>query len=91
MPAGAPGPQKTVLDNGLTLLTEVMPDRRSVAVGVWLKIGARDEPRPLMGVSHFLEHMLFKGTARRSALEIAQSLEARGGHLETSSAYRALA
>jgi predicted Zn-dependent peptidase len=75
-------PERTVLANGLTLVTEAMPDRRSVSIGVWLRAGARDEPGALMGVTHFLEHMLFKGTETRSALAIAHSLESRGGHLD---------
>src|SRR5262249_51414795 len=75
-------PERAVLPNGLTVLTEILPDRRSVSIGLWLRRGARDEPGALMGVSHFLEHMLFKGTERRSAYEIANSLESRGGHLD---------
>jgi len=75
-------PERTVLDNGLTLVSEAMPERRSVSLGVWLRSGARDEPGALMGVTHFLEHMLFKGTPTRSALDIAHSLESRGGHLD---------
>jgi predicted Zn-dependent peptidase len=74
--------RKTVLSSGLTLLTEAMPERRSVAMGVWLRNGARDEPSELLGVSHFIEHMMFKGTERRDAKAIAQSLESLGGHLD---------
>jgi predicted Zn-dependent peptidase len=74
--------RKTVLPSGLTLLTEAMPERRSVAMGVWLRNGARDEPAELLGVSHFIEHMMFKGTERRDAKAIAQSLESLGGHLD---------
>jgi len=75
-------PQRTQLSNGLTILSEALPGRRSLALGVWLKTGARDEPPSLVGVSHFLEHMLFKGTESRTAYEIANSLESRGGQLD---------
>ena len=75
-------PRRTQLPNGLTILSEELPGRRSLALGVWLKTGARDEPPSLVGVSHFLEHMLFKGTERRSAFDIANSLESRGGQLD---------
>ena len=74
--------RSSVLPSGITLLTEVLTDRRSVSVGVWLRNGARDEPVELLGVSHFIEHMMFKGTERRDARAIAQSLESLGGHLD---------
>jgi predicted Zn-dependent peptidase len=74
--------RKTVLPSGLTLLSEAMPERQSVSVGVWVRNGARDEPAEMLGVSHFIEHMLFKGTDRRDARAIAQSLESVGGHLD---------
>jgi len=74
--------RKSTLANGVTLLTERLPHRRSVAVGVWVKSGARDEPEELSGISHFLEHMMFKGTERRDARAIAESLESLGGHLD---------
>ena len=74
--------RRTVLPSGITLLTEAMPDRRSVAVGVWVRSGARDEPREQLGITHFIEHMVFKGTERRDARAIAQSLESLGGHLD---------
>jgi predicted Zn-dependent peptidase len=73
---------KTVLPSGLTLLTERMPDRRSLAVGVWVRSGARDEPGEMLGISHFIEHMMFKGTERRDAQAIATSLESLGGQLD---------
>ena len=73
---------KTVLPSGLTVLSERMPERRSVAVGAFLRTGARDEPAEQLGISHFLEHMMFKGTARRDARAIARSLESLGGHLD---------
>jgi predicted Zn-dependent peptidase len=74
--------QKTVLPSGLTLLSEAMPDRRSVSVGVWVRSGARDEPLERLGISHFIEHMMFKGTESRDARAIARSLESVGGHLD---------
>ncbi|MFM7045283.1 MAG: M16 family metallopeptidase, partial [Ilumatobacteraceae bacterium] len=69
----------TRLDSGLTVATEVVPGALSVAAGVWVAVGSRDEPERLSGVSHFLEHLLFKGTASRSAQEISRSVDARGG------------
>ncbi len=74
--------RKTVLPSGITVLSERMPDRHSVSVGVWLRNGARDEPAEWLGISHFLEHLMFKGTERRDARAIAQSLESLGGHLD---------
>jgi predicted Zn-dependent peptidase len=79
-PAGAF--RRTVLPNGLTVLSETMPGVRSVAFGAWVRAASLHEPRELMGVSHLLEHMVFKGTARRSAKQIALELEALGGSLD---------
>ena len=76
------GVLRTVLDNGLTVVSEYMPGVRSVAIGAWVRIASVHEARPLMGVSHLLEHMVFKGTERRSAKEIAMSLENLGGSLD---------
>ena len=73
---------KTLLPSGITLLTERVPERRSVSIGVWVRSGARDEPRERLGISHFIEHMMFKGTERRDARAIAQSLESLGGQLD---------
>jgi predicted Zn-dependent peptidase len=73
---------RTVAPNGLTILTERVPSVRSVAVGIWVRAASVHEPPALMGVSHLLEHMVFKGTERRSAQEIALALEARGGSLD---------
>ncbi len=56
------GVQRTVLGNGLTVVSEYMPGVRSVSIGAWVRIASVHEPRPLMGVSHLLEHMVFKGT-----------------------------
>ena len=77
---GAPV-RRTRLPNGLRVVTEAMPELRSVALGFWAGTGSRDEPDPLAGASHFLEHLLFKGTAQRSAQEIAEVIEAVGGEM----------
>ncbi len=63
--------RKETLPNGITLLTERMPHVRSVTLGIWLRRGSRDEPPSLNGASHFIEHLVFKGTKTRSAREIA--------------------
>ncbi|MEB3196153.1 MAG: pitrilysin family protein [Candidatus Sericytochromatia bacterium] len=72
---------KVTLPNGVRVLLDWMPQARSAAIGFWLDTGSCDEPAGLEGACHFLEHMLFKGTARRSALQIAQALEVTGGSL----------
>jgi predicted Zn-dependent peptidase len=69
------------LPNGLTVVTDPMPQLQSAAVGIWVNCGARHEARPVMGISHMLEHMAFKGTERRSARDIAEEIEAVGGFL----------
>lgn len=69
------------LPGGVRLVSERMPTVRSVSVGFWINCGSRDELDPLGGATHFLEHLLFKGTARRTAKEIAEALEAVGGDL----------
>jgi len=74
--------RRTVLPNGLTVLSEFMPGVRSVAFAAWVRAASLHEPRERMGVSHLLEHMVFKGTKRRTAHEIALSLEALGGSLD---------
>jgi predicted Zn-dependent peptidase len=73
---------RSVFANGLAVVTERMPDVRSVAIGIWVRTASGHEPRAKMGVSHLLEHMVFKGTERRSARDIALALEARGGSLD---------
>ena len=78
----ADGFRRTVLPNGLTVLSERMPGVRSVAFGAWIRAASLHEPREKMGVSHLLEHMVFKGTAKRSAKQIALELEALGGSLD---------
>jgi len=77
----APGVRRTVLPSGLRVVTERIEGVRSAAYGVWLDVGARDERPELGGVSHFLEHLLFKGTQRRSALDIATAVDAVGGEM----------
>lgn len=72
--------QKTVLANGIRVVTEEMPHFRSVSTGFWINVGSRDEAGPEKGITHFIEHMLFKGTSRRNALEIAKQLDAVGGY-----------
>ena len=69
------------LDGGLRVVTESDPTSRTIAVGVWVGVGNRDEPAPIAGVSHFLEHLLFRGSTSRSAREIAEGVDARGGDL----------
>jgi len=76
------GLYRTDADNGLTVLSEMLPGVRSVAVGMWVKTASANESATQMGVSHLLEHMVFKGTARRSARDIALELEVRGGSLD---------
>ena len=76
------GLNRTVLPNGLTVLSEYMPGVRSVSFGAWVRAASLHERRERMGVSHLLEHMVFKGTSRRTAHEIALSLEALGGSLD---------
>ncbi len=70
---------RTVLPGGLRIITEAMPGVRSASVGIWVPVGSRDETPALAGTSHFLEHLLFKGTTGRSALDIANAMDAVGG------------
>ena len=74
--------RRTVLSNGLTILTERMEHLRSVAMGVWIKSGSRCESAEANGISHFVEHMLFKGTRSRSAQHIAREMDSIGGNLD---------
>ncbi|MEV4376353.1 pitrilysin family protein [Streptosporangium sp. NPDC049644] len=78
---GAGVVKRTVLPGGLRVVTESMPTVRSVAVGMWVGIGSRDESPRHMGSSHFLEHLLFKGTPTRDALEISAAIEGIGGEI----------
>ncbi|HMJ26196.1 MAG TPA: pitrilysin family protein, partial [Pyrinomonadaceae bacterium] len=74
--------QTTRLPNGLTILTEHMPGLRSVSLGIWVRRGSRHESPALNGISHFIEHALFKGTPRRSAHQIATESDRLGGQLD---------
>jgi predicted Zn-dependent peptidase len=71
----------TTLPNGLRIISAPMPEMESVSVGLWIGVGGRYEPRRVAGISHFIEHLLFKGTRRRSAKEISQTVEGVGGYL----------
>ena len=73
---------RTDAPNGLVVVTERLPGVRSAAAGIWVRSASGHEARAKMGVSHLLEHMVFKGTERRTARDIAVSLEARGGSLD---------
>jgi predicted Zn-dependent peptidase len=73
---------REVLESGLRLITERMPQVRSVTIGVWLTRGSRHESDERSGIAHFVEHMLFKGTATRSAEDIAQAIDSIGGQLD---------
>jgi predicted Zn-dependent peptidase len=73
--------QKTVLPNGVRIVTEEIPHVRSISVGVWINVGSRDEDEQTNGISHFLEHMVFKGTKNYGMQKIARSLESVGGYL----------
>ena len=78
----AGGPVKrTVLPSGLRVVSQSVPGFRSVTFGVWVGVGSRDEPDHLAGATHFLEHLLFKGTERRDALEISAAIDAVGGEM----------
>jgi predicted Zn-dependent peptidase len=72
---------KAVLDNGIRVVSQEMPDHRSVSLGIWVENGSRHESSRENGISHFIEHLLFKGTERRSAAEIAEEMDAVGGVL----------
>nr|NIR12865.1 insulinase family protein [Desulfobacterales bacterium] len=70
---------KTVLENGVKILSEKMEHIRSISLGIWVGVGSRDEMERENGISHFVEHMIFKGTRNRSGLQIAKELDAIGG------------
>jgi len=74
--------RRTVMPNGLTLITEEMKHIRSISIGIWVKTGSRDEDREWNGISHFVEHMVFKGTQHRSAEEIARQVDSIGGNID---------
>ncbi|MCK4559248.1 MAG: insulinase family protein [Calditrichia bacterium] len=73
--------EKTILDNGISIISERIDSVRSVSIGIWVKTGSRAENVSENGIAHFLEHMVFKGTKKRSPLKIAQSMEFLGGSL----------
>jgi predicted Zn-dependent peptidase len=73
--------RRTVLPSGLRIITEAVPTVRSVAFGIWVGVGSRDETAGQAGATHYLEHLLFKGTHRRSALEISSAIESVGGEV----------
>ena len=73
--------QKTILPNGVRIVTEEIPHVRSLSLGFWIETGSRDESSTNNGISHFIEHMVFKGTKKRNVKEIAQSIESVGGYL----------
>ena len=75
------GIERTEFSSGLRVVTERMPGVRSVSLGFWVLAGSRDEPPAISGSSHFLEHLLFKGTHTRSAKDIAEAFDAVGGDL----------
>ncbi|HUK41086.1 MAG TPA: pitrilysin family protein, partial [Candidatus Acidoferrales bacterium] len=72
---------KTVLDNGIRIVSHEMPDHRSASLGIWVENGSRHESAEENGISHFIEHLLFKGTERRTAAQIAEEMDAVGGVL----------
>src|ERR1700733_6443792 len=73
--------RRTVLPGGLRVVTEFLPAVRSVALGIWVGVGSRDEDHAHAGATHYLEHLLFKGTGRRTALEISAAMDAVGGEM----------
>src|SRR5438477_13217145 len=73
--------RKTVLPGGLRVVTEFLPAVRSVALGIWVGVGSRDEDEAHAGATHYLEHLLFKGTSRRTALDISSEMDAVGGEM----------
>src|SRR5689334_19776592 len=75
------GVRRTVLPGGLRIVTESLPSVRSAAVGIWASVGSRDEDLDHAGATHYLEHLLFKGTSKRTALEISAAMDAVGGEL----------
>ncbi len=70
---------KSTLSNGIRVLTETLPESRAISIGIWVASGSRDEPEIYSGISHFIEHMIFKGTENRTALDIAKTFDRLGG------------
>src|ERR1700753_23093 len=81
MTSESPAVRRTVLPGGLRIVTEFLPAVRSVALGIWVGVGSRDEDVTHEGATHYLEHLLFKGTGRRSALDISAEMDAVGGEM----------
>jgi len=73
--------KKTILSTGIKILSETIPYVKSFSLGFWFNVGSRDENSKNNGISHFIEHMLFKGTQKRSARKIADEIESCGGYL----------
>src|SRR5579859_6052701 len=73
--------RRTVLPGGLRVVTEFLPAVRSVALGIWVGVGSRDEDTNHVGATHYLEHLLFKGTSKRTALDISATMDAVGGEM----------
>src|ERR1700691_6086385 len=73
--------RRSVLPGGLRVVTEFLPSVRSVSLGIWVGVGSREEDVPHAGATHYLEHLLFKGTGRRTALEISAAMDAVGGEM----------
>ncbi|MDE0808797.1 MAG: pitrilysin family protein, partial [Alphaproteobacteria bacterium] len=80
-PVAGTGLAQTQLDNGIRVISDPISTVESVSLGAWFKVGARNEAPEVNGVAHFLEHMAFKGTERRGPADIAEEIEAVGGHL----------
>ncbi|CUT04460.1 M16 family metallopeptidase, partial [Candidatus Kryptobacter tengchongensis] len=72
---------KTVLENGIKIVSESIPHVKSISIGVWVDVGSRDENELNNGITHFIEHMVFKGTKTRNTREIAEFVENIGGYL----------
>lgn len=73
--------RKDTLSNGIRVVSETLPKSRSISIGVWVKVGSRHEPRELGGISHFIEHLFFKGTEKRTAKDIAIEMDSIGGEM----------
>ena len=79
--------KRTALKNGVRILTKKMPHARSVSMGVWVNVGARDESNSENGLSHMIEHMIFKKTEKRTAFQIAKEFDAIGGQTNAFTSY----
>ena len=79
--------KRSRLDNGIRLVTEKIPYLNSVSLGIWINAGSRHEDRAKNGISHFLEHMIFKGTEKRTAAQIAMEMDSIGGQFNAQTSY----